>query len=168
MGNQTKLIASRLKWARTNTDLSVAQIAKACDVDEQKYLTLEEGNDDFSFTFLYKAALALKMDISELVSGDNPKLSFFNVTRAGEGMPIKRREGFNYRHMAPLLKNRASEPFIVTAKFQPDQQDMPIPLSTHRGQEFDMVIKGTLKVQLDDHIIVLRQGDTVYYDSSHR
>ncbi len=165
MGNQTKLIASRLKWARTNTDLSVAQIAKACDVDEQKYLTLEEGNDDFSFTFLYKAALALKMDISELVSGDNPKLSFFNVTRAGEGMPIKRREGFNYRHMAPLLKNRASEPFIVTAKFQPDQQDMPIPLSTHRGQEFDMVIKGTLKVQLDDHIIVLRPGDAIYYDS---
>jgi acetyl-CoA synthetase len=101
-------------------------------IDEEKYLTLEKGNDDFSFTFLYNCANALGMDISELVSGDNPKLNFFNITRAGEGMPIKRREDFNYRHIAPLLKNRLSEPFIVTAKYDPAAQNKPIPLSVHK------------------------------------
>lgn len=168
MENQTKLIAERLKWARNNADITSAQMAQTCDMEEEKYCILEEGNDDFSFTFLYKCALALGMDISELVSGDNPKLSFFNVTRAGEGMPIKRREGFNYRHVAPLLKNRMSEPFIVTTKYEPEAQNKPIPLSTHKGQEFDMVLKGSLKVQLDDHIILLKEGDTVYYDSAHK
>jgi len=168
MENQTKLIAERLHGARLNAEITSAFMAQTCDMDEAKYLTLEEGNDDFSFTFLYKCSLALGMDISELVSGVNPKLSFFNITRVGEGMPIKRREGFNYRHIAPLLKNRLSEPFIVTAKFEPEAQTQPIPLSTHKGQEFDMIMKGSLKIQLDDHIVILKEGDTVYYDSAHR
>jgi len=168
MENQTKLIAERLKWARINSEITPAKMAEVCGVDEEKYLLLEEGNDDFSFTFLYKCAIALEMDISELVSGVNPKLSFFNITRAGEGMPIKRREGFNYRHVAPLLKHRASEPFIVTAKYDAEAQNKPIPLSTHKGQEFDMVLKGSLTIQLDDHIVTLNEGDTVYYDSAHR
>lgn len=168
MVNQTKLIAERLKWARINADISSSEMAKVCDIGEDTYLTLEEGNDDFSFTFLYKCSNALNMDISELVSGENPKLSFFNVTRAGEGMPIKRREGFNYRHVAPFLKNRYSEPFIVTAKYDEKAQNKPIPLSTHKGQEFNLVLKGTLKVQLDNHVITLGEGDTVYYDADHK
>lgn len=168
MENQTKLIGKRLKWARINADITPEKMAEACGMETDKYLTLEEGNDDFSFTFLYKCAIALGMDISELVSGVNPKLSFFNITRAGEGMPIKRREGFNYRHLAPLLKNRMSEPFIVTAKYDKEAQTQPIPLSTHKGQEFDMILKGSLKVQLDNHIVTLNEGDTVYYDSSHK
>ncbi|PKM63240.1 MAG: acyl-CoA synthetase [Firmicutes bacterium HGW-Firmicutes-21] len=168
MENQTKLIAERLKFARINAELSAAQLAASCGIDEEKYLILEEGNDDFSFTFLYKCAIALGMDISELVLGVNPKLGFYNITRAGEGMPIKRREGFNYRHIAPLLKNRMSEPFIVTAKFDSAALDNPIPLSTHTGQEFNMVLSGSLKIQLDDHVVILNEGDTVYYDSAHR
>jgi len=165
--NQTKLIAERLRGARLNAEISTAEMARICGIDEEKYLTLEKGEEDFSFTFLYNCANALGMDISELVSGDNPKLNFFNITRAGEGMPIKRREGFQYRHIAPLLKNRLSEPFIVTAKYDEEAQNKPIPLSVHKGQEFDLVLKGSLKVQLDGHIVTLNEGDSIYYDASH-
>ncbi len=166
--NQTKLIAERLRFARINADISAAKMAIACDMSEEEYRVLEKGDRDFSFTFLYKCAIALGMDISELAAGVDPKLAFYSITRAGEGMPIKRREGFDYRHMAPLLKNRMSEPFVVTAKYSPEAQNKPIPLSTHKGQEFNMVLKGSMRLQLDDHIETLNEGDTVYYDASHR
>lgn len=165
---QTMLIAERLKWARDLSDISVEEMAKATDVSVEDYLTLEEGNSDFSFTFLYKCSKTLGIDISELVSGSNPTLSFYNLTRKGEGMPIKRHSEFEYRHIAPFLKNRLSEPFVVTAKYDPFLECTPIALTTHNGQEFDYIISGTLKVQLDDHVEYLSEGDSLYYDSSHR
>ncbi len=165
---QTAMIAERLKWARNLSDISVAEMAQATDVTPEVYIELESGECDFSFTFLYKCAKKLGIDISELVSGSNPTLSFYNLTRKGEGMPIKRHSEFEYRHIAPYLKNRISEPFVVTAKYDPFLECTPIALTTHAGQELDYIISGELKVQLDDHIEFLHEGDSIYYDSSHR
>ena len=167
MDQQVQLIAARLRWARENLEISPAAMAEANGVSVEEYLRLERGEEDFSFTFLFKCANVLGMDISELVSGSDPKLNFYNLTRAGGGMPIRRDKEFDYRHVAPLLKNRKSEPFIVTAKFDKDIQDKPIHLATHRGQEFDMILSGRLKVQLGEHVYTMYPGDTVYYDSSH-
>lgn len=165
---QTKLMAQRLKWARDISDISVEEMAKAADVSPQVYLTLEEGESDFSFTFLFKCAKKLGMDISELISGANPTLSFYNVTRRGEGMAIRRKAEFDYRHIAPYLKHRLAEPFVVTAKYDPFLESTPIALSTHKGQELNYVISGALKIRLEDHVETLNEGDSVYYDSSHR
>ncbi len=165
---QTAMIAERLKWARNLSDISVAEMAKATDVTPEVYIELESGECDFSFTFLYKCATKLGIDISELVSGSNPTLSFYNLTRKGEGMPIKRHSEFEYRHIAPYLKNRMSEPFVVTAKYDPFLECTPVALTQHTGQELNYVISGELKVQLDDHIEYLHEGDSIYYDSTHR
>ena len=165
---QQKMIAERLKWARDILHISVEEMAKAADVSPDVYRTLENGDNDFSFAFLFKCSKKLGMDISELVSGSNPTLSFYNLTRKGEGMLIKRRSEFEYRHIAPYLKNRIAEPFVVTAKYDPFLECTPIALTTHKGQEIDYVIKGVLKVQLDGHIEYLREGDSICYDSSHR
>ena len=152
---ETRQIAARLRGARLTAEKSAAECAACTGMSEEAYLKMEEGLEDYSFTFLYKCAKALGIDISALVSGDDPKLSFYTLTRAGEGMPIKRRAGFHYRHLASKLKHRAAEPFVVTARYDEAGQTAPIPLSTHDGQEFDMVLSGSLRVQLDDHIELL-------------
>ena len=167
MEQQSKLIAERLKWARENLDIPASAMAEACGIGEEEYVRLENGEDDFSFTFLFKCAKLLGMDISELVSGSDPKLDFYNLTRAGGGITIKREKGFDYRHVAPLLKNRMSEPFIVTAKYDEDAVNKPIPVATHKGQEFDLILTGQLKVQIGRHSYVMNPGDTIYYDSAH-
>ena len=167
MEQQTTMIAARLRWARENLDITAEVMAEKCGISVDEYLYLENGNDDFSFTFLYKCSQTLGMDISELVSGIDPKLWFYNLTRKGEGMPIRREEGFNYRHVAPMLRNRKSEPFIVTAKYDKELEEGPIAVAAHKGQEFNYILSGHLKVQLENHIYVMNPGDSVYYDSSH-
>lgn len=164
---QTKMIAARLKGARELMDISVEEMAKRTDKTVEQYLALERGVQDFSVTFLYKCAEVLRMDVSEIISGEAPKLNFYNLTRSGEGMPVKRREGLNYRHLAPFLKNRTSEPFIVTAQYDEKKANSPIELSVHKGHELDFILKGSLKIRLEDHIEVLHEGDSIYYDSSH-
>ena len=63
------------------------------------------------------------------------------------------------------MKNKLAEPFLVTAPYEEDAQQQPIPLSRHTGQEFDYILEGRLRVQIEDHVEELEPGDAIYYDS---
>lgn len=168
MENKISQIAERIKGMRLILDLTTADMARVCGVSEEEYIKSEEGQTDFSFTFLYKCAQCFGIDITELLTGEMPKLSFYSIVRNGHGLPIKRREGFEYQHVAYLFKRKTAEPFVVTAPYDPKTEQEEIALSTHEGQEFDYILDGTLKVRLENHIEILNPGDAIYYDSAHR
>ena len=132
-------IAERIKGLREMMDLTPAEVAQAVGVTEEEYLDCENAKTDFNFTFLYKCADTFGVDIIELLTGENPHLSFYSVVRKGEGLDIKRRAGFLYEHLGYRFKNKLAEPFVVTAPFIPEEQNQPIHLATHKGQEFDSV-----------------------------
>ena len=167
MKTQIAEIAERIKGLRTTLEISEEEMSKATDVTVEDYRSYENGNNDFPFTFLLKSAGRLGVDLSELLNGDTPRLSFYTVVRSEKGLPFERRKGFTYRHLASLMKNRLAEPFMVTAPFYEAEQDKPIQYSRHEGQEFDIVLKGSLKVELEGHVEVLHEGDSIYYDSEH-
>ena len=106
--NEISQIAERLRGLRQMTDTTPEEMAQVTDTAVEEYLRLEEGEEDFSFTFLYNCAKHLGVDLTELITGEMPKLSFFTVVRRGEGMPIRRRAGFEYQHLAYLLRGCAS------------------------------------------------------------
>jgi transcriptional regulator with XRE-family HTH domain len=161
-------IAERIKGLRNLLGISEEEMAEATNVTLEKYREYESGDMDFSFTFLLKSSERLGIDMAELLTGETPKLSFYTIVRRGQGLPIERRKGFEYRHLAHLMKNRMAEPFIVTAPYSEAEQNKPIEYSTHEGQEFDIVLNGILKVDLEGHVEVLNEGDSIYYDSGHR
>ncbi len=166
MDEKIVAIADRLKGMREIVGLTEAEMAVVTGVSEAEYRTLESGAKDFSFTFLYKAAQRFGIDLTELLSGESPKLSGYALVRAGEGLPISRREGFRYLNLAYQFKNRMAEPFMVTAPYTADAETCGIALSAHAGQEMDHVISGQLRISINGHEEVLRAGDTVFYDSS--
>ena len=165
MENQLVQMGKRLREIRQVLDISTAEMARITGVSEKEYLSHEAGEIDSSFTFILRCAERFGVDISDLVAGKTPTLSYCTITRKGNGTPIKRREGFEYLHLAALLKNRLADPFIVTAPPQPE--DTPIGLSAHAGQEFDYILSGRLKTQFDDQVEILEPGDSMLYDSTH-
>ena len=165
MENQLTQMGKRLRELRSILEVSPAEMARITGVTEAEYLEHEAGTVDSSFTFIYRCAERLGVDISQLVTGESPKLSFYTLTRNQTGMPIRRRAGFEYLHRAALLKHRQAEPFVVKAP--PQNENSPIHLSTHSGQEFDYILKGRLKVRLDDKTEIMEPGDSIMYDSSH-
>ncbi|NMP36656.1 MAG: helix-turn-helix transcriptional regulator [Clostridiales bacterium] len=160
-------IAERIRSLRDIMEFSVEEMATAVECSPEEYIAAEAGQTDFSFTFIYKCAEKLGVDMIELLTGENPRLSFYSIVRKGEGLPMKRRSGFNYYHLAARFKGKKCEPFLVTAPYKPEEHTKPIALSRHEGQELDFIVKGSLKVALEDHIEVLSEGDCVLYDSSH-
>ena len=158
-------IAERILAMRELCDFTVEDMAEALGISAADYAEYESGTRDFSFTLLYKCAEKFGIDMIELLTGDNPHLSEFTVVRGGKGLPIKRREGFHYFHLAANFKNKLAEPFIVVAPYDETIQSAPVHTSTHEGQEFDLVLEGSLKFVYEDHTTYLNAGDSVYYDS---
>jgi transcriptional regulator with XRE-family HTH domain len=161
-------ISERIKGMREMLDISPEEMADVTGISIDQYLAAENGTSDFTFTFLMKCAQKFKMDIVELLTGSNPTLSFYTVVRKGHGLPIERRKGFGYKHLGYLLKDKMVEPFLVTVPYSQEEQNKPLYYSTHAGQEFDYILKGSLNIDLDGHVEILHAGDSVLYDSGHK
>lgn len=168
METQIKEIAERIRGLREMLDLSSEEMAKSIGIDVKDYESYERGEQDYPFTFLMKCAQCFGIDMVELMTGENPRLSFYTITRRDHGLPIERRKGFEYKHLAPYIKNKLAEPFFVNAPYSEDEQNKQVKYSTHEGMEFDYILKGSLKVDFDGHIEVLNEGDSALYDSGHR
>ncbi|MGI6045442.1 MAG: helix-turn-helix domain-containing protein [Eggerthellaceae bacterium] len=165
MDPNVKEVAGRIRALREDMDLTMQEMADATGRSVAEYAAQESGEQDLSFTFLYKCAKKFGIDVIELLTGENPHLSGYSLVRADDGLSIKRRAGFEYLHKAPRLKNKLAEPFLVTAPYLEEEQDAPIHLSYHKGQEFDYILSGRMRFAYEDHIEELGPGDTLMYDS---
>ncbi|MEY8562200.1 cupin domain-containing protein [Eggerthellaceae bacterium 3-80] len=160
-----KEVAGRIRALREDVGLTMQEMAEATGRSVNEYAAQESGEEDLSFTFLYKCAQRLGVDVIELLTGENPHLSGYSLTRAQDGLSIKRRAGFEYLHKAPYFKNKLCEPFLVTAPYLEEEQNKPIHLSYHAGQELDYIISGKMLFAYEDHVEELEAGDLLLYDS---
>jgi acetyl-CoA synthetase len=159
-------IANRIRELREIEGLSPGDMARETGVSVGEYLACEAGSSDLNFAFLYRCALALNVDITDIIEGASPTLTSYTITRNGAGQRIEQAHGMVYYNLAHAFKNRTTEPLRVTAIYDPDAENRAIEVTTHAGQECDIVLKGTLKIRIGDHTEVLHEGDTAYYDSA--
>ncbi len=163
---QLKEIASRIKEMREIMGWSIAEMAEKTEVSEAKYKTFESAKADIPFSFIHKCALAFDVELTELLEGHSARLSSYTVTRKGRGQKTAKEDGIDITNLAPMFRDKIAEPYHVRYEYSASQQNKPIHLTTHSGQEFDLVLSGSLKVQIGEHIEVLREGDSIYYNSS--
>ncbi|MBQ4290563.1 MAG: AMP-binding protein [Clostridia bacterium] len=163
---QLEEIAQRIREMREIMSFSAETMASKTDVTPAQYRLYESGRVDLPFSFVHKCALALGVEMTELLEGRTSHLSSYTVTRKGEGHQTAREEGITISNLAPEFKSKIAEPYWVRYEYSEDLQNKPIHLSTHKGQEFDLVLSGALLVQVGDNREVLHEGDSIYYNSS--
>ena len=165
MNEQIFQIASRIREMRELLDISAEQMAEMLSMPAEEYKKYEGGAYDFPFSFLYEIARRLNVDVTEILTGEIPRLTSFNLVRRGQGVPVERNQGFNYNHLAYLFKDRKAVPLYVTAKFDTALAESPMELNRHEGHEFDYILSGQLRVHVSGHEFVMEPGDSLYYDS---
>ena len=165
MDYSLKEVAGRIKDLREAKGYTPAELAKLTGVSVEDYLLLEQGETDFSFTFIYKCAKACDVEVVDLLEGRSTTLTSFAITRRGEGLKILKQHGIEYNNLAPKFKDKLAEPFLVKFPYIPEEQNAPIKLNSHNGQEFDVIVKGSLKVQVGNHVDILHEGDSIFYNS---
>ena len=159
-------MATRIRELRELEGKTIAEMAAFTDVTEEEYLACESGEQDLNFAFIYRVSQALNVNVTEIIEGISPNLKSYTVTRRGLGQKVSQAHGMTYYNLAYAFQNRIAEPLYVKSKYNPEAQNRPMELTTHDGQEIDIVIEGQLMVQVGDHKEILNPGDTIYFDSN--
>ena len=78
--NQIQLIALRICDLRDIAGLTQEQVAERSGMTLEEYAAYESGTKDFSFSHLFNIAETLGVDISDLLTGESPKLRGYVLT----------------------------------------------------------------------------------------
>ena len=159
-------IAERIREKREIVGYTEAEMAEKTEVSVEQYRSYEQGTADFPFTFMHKCALAFGVELTDLLEGQSAKLSSYTVTRRGMGQVTASEDGITIQNMAAMFRQKLATPYWVTYQYSKELQSQPIHTTTHAGQEFDLVVKGTLRVRVGEHEEVLHEGDSIFYKSS--
>ena len=146
-----KEMAQRIRELREIEGYSPEEMAQKTGVLTEEYIKCENGENDLNFAFIYRCASALRVNVTDIIEGYSPNLKSYTVTRAGAGQEIAKAHGMVYHNLAYAFKNRIAEPLYVISAYDAEAQNKDIELTTHTGQECDIVIEGNLMVQVGEH-----------------
>mgnify|MGYP001449222966 CR=1 FL=1 len=164
MEEQLKQIAERVKGLRDIFGISDADLAKELNIPLEVYQEYERGVSDIPVGVLYRIAQRFNIELSVLLTGEEPRLHTYSLTRNGRGVSVERRKEYKYQNLAYNFVNKKAEPFLVTV--EPEPEGTPFHLNSHPGQEFDYLLEGAMKIKLGENEVILNEGDSIYYDSN--
>lgn len=166
MSDQVIEIAARIKELREISGLTAEELANEIGISPETYEKYESGEIDIPVSFLYNISSKLKVELSEILSGNGPKLHSYSIVRKNKGRAVERTKKYIYQSLAYNFANKKAEPFHVTV--EPENPETPVFFNSHPGQEFNYVLEGTLKIYINDHELILNEGDSLYFDSTNK
>ncbi len=163
MNEQIRQIAERLKGLRESLDLSYEEMSAQCNKQPFEVELYESGDVDIPMNYLFDIAQNLGVETSTLISGEEPRMKAYYLTRHGKGVSVERTKAYKYQALASGFKNPMAQPFEVNV----EPNENPIYLNTHEGQEFNYVLEGRLQFRINEKDLILGEGDSIYFDSSN-
>lgn len=170
MPNHHSIVGFKIKGMRESKNLSVEEIAERSGLSVDQINSIE--NDEYlpSLGPLIKIARALGVRLGTFLD-DNDELGPV-ICRAEERERDKSisfsngtadaRKNMVYHSLARQKAGRSMEPFIID--IQP-AQDQSFKLSAHEGEEFIYVMSGEVEIAYGKEKYVLKEGDSIFYDS---
>ncbi len=155
-------IAARIRELREVCDYSVEKLAEELSLSAEQYESYEK-NGDFPISVIYEIANKFNVDFNELITGEPSRIDTFQVVRRGQGKSISRFPGYRFKDLAFRYADKIMQPLLVTL----EPSDEPAKLVTHSGQEFNLVLKGTVAVVFEDREIILNEGDSIYFNPTY-
>jgi mannose-6-phosphate isomerase-like protein (cupin superfamily) len=163
MSEQIKMIAERMRELRKIAGYSPDEVASLLNVTVNEYMGYEGGEQDIPIGFLNEFASKFDVDLTELLTGNSPKLHRYALVRNGKGMSVVRRTPYQYHSLAHNFVNKKAEPFLVTVL---PGNNSSVSMNSHPGQEFNYVLEGNLMIVIDGKEFVLNKGDSLYFDAT--
>jgi transcriptional regulator with XRE-family HTH domain len=156
-------LGQRIRGLREACEVSAEELAAELNVDPERYRSFEETGADVPISVLFHMARRFGVDFNEILTGGEAKLDSIQVVRAGQGRTIERYPGYHFQDLAWRYTHKIMQPLLVTL----DPSEDPAALVQHAGQEFNLVLSGTMALSFDGEEIILQAGDSVYFSPAH-
>lgn len=153
-------IGARLRGLREACDYTVEELAEELGIQPEVYAAYEENGKDVPISVIYDIAQKFKVDFTEIITGQTAWLDTYHLIRRGGGKNVNRNPEYHFEDLAYRYGNKIMQPLLVTL----DPSDAPAKLITHKGQEFNLVLEGTVIITLGTKEIEMHPGDSIYFN----
>ena len=160
MREELMWVAQRISGMRDLSDYTAKEVAEQVGLTEEAYLAYENGEADIPVSVLYELSRLYNIDLTVLLTGEEPRAADYFVVRKGRGIAVDRRKEYGYQNLAYGFINKTMEPFMVTVEPKEEYHQY-----AHAGQEFSLVMEGTLQLFIGKYDVILEPGDAVYFSS---
>ena len=157
-------LAQRIRSVRTDRQLTLEQLAERTGLTKSVLSKFENFRVTPSLGALGNIAEALGVTMSELLDGVDEKPRMV-VVRKDERLPLERdrpASRIRYNALAHTRRDKVMEPFLL---------EVPTGVArsrrlAHEGEEFIMVLSGSIDYEYGDERLRLDVGDCMYADGS--
>jgi len=157
-------IGARIQLFRGRNELTIEQLAQNAGLDPALVEAIEAGKTQPPIGVLIKLARALGQRLGTFMDGVascDPVISKLGAEDSDHDTPGKYPQIYHYVPLAADKIDRHMQPLYIEL----NPADENTPMSSHEGEEFMLVLDGTLEVKHGRHTHVLKKGDTIYYDA---
>jgi len=147
-------IGHKLRQLRNQKDLTLEELASRCELTKGFLSQLENDVSSPSISTLEDILEALGSSLSEFFSEDRPNKLVFS----SEDFFEDERENMTISWIVPNSQKNEMEPILVT--LQPGCESFE--MAPHTGEEFGMVLEGTVVLNLNDKKYTVKKGETFY------
>ncbi len=163
MKKELNEIAARIRELRDVCGYTQEQLAAELGIDLRVYMDYEIDGANIPISVIYEIANKFGVDFTEIVTGVGAKLNTYHIVKNGEGKSVSRYPGYRFEDLGFRYSHKIMQPLLVTL----DPSDEPAALVTHAGQEFNLILEGTVAVTFDDRELILSKGDSIYFNPMH-
>lgn len=153
-------IGERIQGLREACDVTLEEMADELGVSVETLQNWEATGADVPISAVYHMAQKFGVEFTEILTGTSAKLNTYQVVRSGKGREISRNPEYRFDDLAWRYSNKIMQPLLVVL----DPSDKPAALVTHGGQEFNLVVEGTVIVNWGSEEFVLEVGDSIYFN----
>ena len=164
----TKIVGEKIKALRENKSITIEELAQRSDLALEQVERIENNIDIPSLAPLIKIARVLGVRLGTFLDDQeetgpvicrqkeaHDSISFSNNA-------IQSRKHMEYHSLSKSKSDRHMDPFIIDVS---PTQDNDFVLSSHEGEEFILVMEGTMEISYGKNTFLLEEGDSIYYDS---
>ncbi len=163
MGEVNDLIR-RIIELRDACGYTAEEFAKELSIDVDVYKGYEEDGNTIPVSVVFEIANKCGVDFAEILTGVSSKIKTYDIVKKGKGKGTSRYTGYNLQDLANRFSQKIMQPLLVTL----NPGDEAPHLVSHKGQEFNYVLEGKIDFMFDDKHFILEEGDSVYFDATHK
>lgn len=166
--DNSKIVGEKIKTLRESKGISIDDLAERSGLAVEQIERIENNIDLPSLAPLIKIARVLGVRLGTFLDDmddEGPVLcrkKEASDTISFSNNAIHSRKHMEYHSLSKSKADRHMEPFIIDVAESSDNEFI---LSSHEGEEFIMVMEGTMEINYGKSTYVLEEGDSIYYDS---
>lgn len=166
--DNSKIVGEKIKTLRESKGISIDDLAERSGLAVEQIERIENNIDLPSLAPLIKIARVLGVRLGTFLDDMNDEGPVLcrkkeaSDTISFSNNAIHSRKHMEYHSLSKSKADRHMEPFIIDVAESSDNEFI---LSSHEGEEFIMVMEGTMEINYGKSTYVLEEGDSIYYDS---